>query len=250
MLALVIAVVVSILSPFWTSHSIEITEDGMFVVQGDMLYRRNPFLRTALKGKQWPNATVYFQFENQDEYDDDDVKLIEESMKYIEEKSCVKFVKRTNEPYFVQIRALKGCKAEIGYMQVERQQLILDFPNCMIKGIIIHELMHTLGFIHEQTRFDRDKHITVHFDNIRDGKHDNYELTCERQSDTLGEPYDAKSVMHYLWNDFAKDTNKPSISSKVDSVKKDDFGEALQHGRLSEIDIRKLNKYYKCANKY
>ena len=32
---------------------------------------------------------------------------------------------------------------------------------CVSKVIVIHELMHVIGFEHEHQRNDRDKHITV-----------------------------------------------------------------------------------------
>lgn len=50
-----------------------------------------------------------------------------------------------------------------------RQTINLS-PPCMKYGTIIHELMHTIGFLHEITREDRNDYITVVEGNIQDGK--------------------------------------------------------------------------------
>lgn len=34
---------------------------------------------------------------------------------------------------------------------------------------VVHEMMHALGFFHEQSRADRDKFIKIHFENIVEG---------------------------------------------------------------------------------
>ena len=51
-----------------------------------------------------------------------------------------------------------------------RQILNLEDPFCTVKGIVMHEFLHALGFWHEQARRDRDDHIIVNFTNIRPSK--------------------------------------------------------------------------------
>ena len=45
---------------------------------------------------------------------------------------------------------------------------------CERLGTVLHEMMHTIGFIHEQSRPDRDKYIKVFYDNIKPGEISNF----------------------------------------------------------------------------
>ena len=41
--------------------------------------------------------------------------------------------------------------------------------HCSNRPIILHEMYHTMGFYHEMQRYDRDKHVAIHWENILKG---------------------------------------------------------------------------------
>lgn len=62
-----------------------------------------------------------------------------------------------------------GCWSSVG-RQGGKQDLNLQSGNCLKKvGTAEHELMHALGFTHEQNRYERDEYVTIKWDNIMDG---------------------------------------------------------------------------------
>ena len=68
----------------------------------------------------------------------------------------------------------------------------------MQKGIIIHELGHAIGFQHEQTRPDRNDHVRINFENIKDDMEYNFQQYSSSVVNDYGVSYDYKSVMHLL----------------------------------------------------
>ncbi len=62
-----------------------------------------------------------------------------------------------------------GCFSDyLGRHKKKSQEVSLS-EECMRVDIIIHELMHAIGFMHEFSRPDRDKYIEVNFDNMVTG---------------------------------------------------------------------------------
>lgn len=93
--------------------------------------------------------------------------------------TCIRFVPRTNERDFLSIENNKtGCWSIVGHVG-GRQKINLQSPGCLIKvGTIMHELMHVCGFMHEQSRPDRDQFIEINWDNIEEGNLNLYESHC------------------------------------------------------------------------
>jgi hypothetical protein len=76
------------------------------------------------------------------------------------DKTCVRFVQRNNEHDYIFIKRAPGqkdlCSSVLGYEGGQHRIVLNDY--CVEEqGIIVHELMHVLGFDHEQSRADRDQ---------------------------------------------------------------------------------------------
>lgn len=60
-----------------------------------------------------------------------------------------------------------------------------------------HELGHVLGFHHEQARWDRDAYVTIHYENIKEGRKPDYDWIPKTNWLVSATAYDYYSIMHY-----------------------------------------------------
>lgn len=83
--------------------------------------------------------------------------------------TCIKFQPRKDEKDYVRITGKSnGCHAHVGRTG-GAQTVNLANSGCSHKGTAIHELMHALGFDHEQNRNDRDDFVTINENNVVEG---------------------------------------------------------------------------------
>ena len=85
---------------------------------------------------------------------------------------------------------------------------------CYRHGVIIHEILHALGFFHEHSRPDRDQHVDINYDNVREGMNHNFMKLNSREWFNMSIPYDTGSVLHYSGYAFAADKSIPSVTYK------------------------------------
>ena len=64
------------------------------------------------------------------------------------------------------------------------------------EATIAHEFLHTLGFMHEVQRADRDKYVEVHPENMFSGAYTSFMIMPDH-ADTSYSSYDISSSMHY-----------------------------------------------------
>lgn len=93
-----------------------------------------------------------------------------------------------------------------------------------------------------QSTRNRDKYVKIHWENIISKF--SHDFNAYNTTDDFGEPYDYKSVLHYSAKAFSKNG-----SPTIEALDKKFNGIIGQRAGLSEIDLRKLNKLYKCPAK-
>ncbi|XP_065576370.1 zinc metalloproteinase nas-7-like [Artemia franciscana] len=130
----------------------------------------------------------------------------------------------------------------IGNVQVVN----LQTPECsycgscvLYTGTPIHELMHAIGFYHEQSRWDRDDYVTIFEENIDADFLYAFNKYDEDRITAFGQPYDWSSVMHY--SEYAFSNNgEPTIVSKPEGIP---LG---NNEGLTDVDAAKINAMYNC----
>lgn len=108
--------------------------------------------------------------------------------------------------------------------------------NLHVGGVAAHEILHSLGFFHEQSRTDKDSYVIINYSNIKDEYVHAFQTFSQKgyNGKNYG-AYDYQSIMHYSSWDFAKDTNIPTIT-KLDGSCFEKQRTHLTNGDLAAID--------------
>uniref|UniRef100_A0A3Q3AYK2 Metalloendopeptidase n=1 Tax=Kryptolebias marmoratus TaxID=37003 RepID=A0A3Q3AYK2_KRYMA len=162
-------------------------------------------------------------------------------------KSCIDFKVWDTEEYYLNIVKLIGCWSYVGQVFANGQNLSIG-AGCESHGVVEHEILHALGFYHEQSRYDRDDYVDIVFNNIKTGLTLSFLLfvfkCLNNLSSTHGTPYDYFSVMHYNKDAFTNGNGSTIIT--IDPKYQDVIGQRLD---MSPLDVQELNLLYKCGKR-
>uniref|UniRef100_A0A8C5B6N4 Metalloendopeptidase n=1 Tax=Gadus morhua TaxID=8049 RepID=A0A8C5B6N4_GADMO len=193
------------------------------------------------KGCTWPKSSrgyVYVPIQISRRYSSEERTVLIQSLVEFHSVSCIRFVWRRRHRDYLSIYPSSGCWSYIG-RQRGLQVISLQQRGCVSRGTVQHEILHALGFHHEQSRSDRDKHVRIQANNVLPGKLSNFNKV---NTNNLGTPYDYSSIMHYSRFAFSKQRGVlPTIVPIPDS--KAVIGQST---KMSGNDIKRLNKLYKC----
>ncbi|KAM9825750.1 low choriolytic enzyme-like [Syngnathus typhle] len=188
----------------------------------------------------WPKATdglVYVPYRISRDYSTGERETIINGLRSFAASTCIRFTPLNGQRDFVDIQSRSGCYSFVG-RRGRGQEVSLSRRGCVFRQVIQHELLHALGFNHEQTRSDRDQHVRILFQNVIPGMEGNFRKLNTRN---LGTPYDYNSVMHYGRFAFSRNRQPTIIPIPNNNVA---IGRA---DRMSPIDIRRVNLLYGCS---
>jgi len=207
---------------FWRGRSVQYKViDGFAVVEGDIILgpadeleertestRKIPVERetSVISGAvfRWTNATIPYVIDPALP----NAGRVFNAIRHWEERTFVRFVERSEQANYVTIRpAAGGCNSNLGMRG--GQQFINLGAECAT-GSVVHELGHTVGLYHTQSRIDRDRYLRVEYQNIDRREWSQYNQHIV-DGDDLG-PYDYASIMQYSSFGFAN-SNLPAMTT-------------------------------------
>ncbi|KAG5673535.1 hypothetical protein PVAND_003575 [Polypedilum vanderplanki] len=218
---------------------------SVFSVEHDATtHHRATRAATAKKDRIWDYGVIPYEIDAN--FSGGHKALFKQAMKHWENFTCIKFVERNpldHPNYIVFTERQCGCCSFVG-KRGQGPQAISIGKNCDKFGIVVHELGHVVGFWHEHTRPDRENHVVINKPNIMTGQEYNFNKLTEEDVNSLGQPYDYDSIMHYAKNTFSKGTYLETILPiDVPNKKRPEIGQRI---KLSEGDIAQANLLYKC----
>lgn len=189
--------------------------EGSKVIDGDIVVPEDFDGQTAatFTTSLWLTGVVPFQFDANVSMANAQAILV--AMSWWETVAAVDFVPRDGEGSFIHIQSNGFNNSPVGLTSAFGVGQIINILNWENTGVMAHELGHSLGFYHEQSRPDRDNYVTINTANI-------CQNCCPDADDELGPcdhnfairtfagtygPYDFDSVMHYGPCFFSADPN-------------------------------------------
>lgn len=214
-------------------------QNGLVIVQGDVIVGA-PSPGTPPSGlvefpplKTWRGVTTVVPYHIQPDLPNPERVLKALAMF---DGTAVRFVPQSGEAdVLVFEKGEKNCLSYLGKMG-GHQPLFLA-PGCGPTEIA-HEIMHALGFMHEQNRADRDKYINVYPENIEEDEIHNFEKLPKEYMNVSGlGAFDFTSIMIYPPWTFAKNGKSTMEPHNRDQL-------IQPSATLSPGDIERINRAY------
>nr|XP_057921406.1 astacin-like metalloprotease toxin 5 isoform X2 [Doryrhamphus excisus] len=214
-----------------SAETLEGLESDTWVEEGDILMQ--PLEDRNAVDVVWRDATMPYTISHGLRQQEQNILR---ALKMISDVTCIRFKKRSKEMNYVKFKKGRGCASFVGCRG--GAQPLYYSKTCSV-GNLCHEVMHTLGLHHEHTRKDRNKYITVQWENIKRGKKKHFKI---KRGNMFNLPYDLESIMHY-GKYFFSTNGRPTLLPKKRRV---NMG---QRSHLSKLDVQKLNKLYHCEER-
>ncbi|MCF2502025.1 M12 family metallopeptidase [Dyadobacter sp. CY107] len=217
--------------------------EGDIVLTPEQLGQGTDKARTAGAGvndlfARWPNGVIPYEVAGG--FDPQIKKIIYNSIAHWQDRTSITFVPRTSHADYVRFVVADENSSKVGKIGGMQEIKILS-PSLRA---VVHEIGHAVGLIHEHTRSDRDKWITVKWENVDEEGKEELQTYATRYPlyPTFGKgTLDYNSVMIYSPTAYSKN-GKPTM------VRNDNGPSWGLDDELSPGDVKTVEHMY--ANLY
>ena len=183
--------------------------------------------------QKWTNSTVVYRISGLSSTVRSE---LQKSFNEWTSKTNIRFKERTNESNYVTISSSgSNSNSGVATLGMNGSRGFIRLGTRATAVVIIHEIGHTLGYIHEQNRSDRDSFIRINFENIQDGAEDQFFKS--NSAILVTSQFDVNSTMMYGSFTFSKN-GRPTITNLNGNVL------PQRQARLSSLDILGTNAIY------
>jgi hypothetical protein len=147
----------------------------------------------------WPDGIIPYDISKLAQ--DQQATVKQAMQRWMDTGARIAFVPRTTQKAYVSFTGRTNAgnnTAHTGYKAGARADInITAFWWRQGEWMPAHELGHVLGFHHEHARWDRDRYVTVHYENIKPGRSSDYDWIPRTNWLVNTVAYDYYSIMHY-----------------------------------------------------
>ncbi|MBQ4822220.1 M12 family metallopeptidase [Aquimarina sp. MMG016] len=182
--------------------------------------------------RKWRDNTIVYVLDRSLTSNQRDVTF--KAMEEWTSKTNIKFKERTNERSYVTIlNNGDQCNCASASLGDNGSRGRINMGVRTGVGVMTHEIGHTLGYLHEQNRSDRDQFVDIFPENIQNGAISQFRV--DNNSVNPG-PFDVRSIMIYSSFTFSKNRQPVMLEKNGDRIP---FRSVLSAG-----DIAGTNKLY------
>jgi len=220
---------------------------GYILMEGDIQVRLEEYAAYlsgadgTFTGSFWPIGPLAFDFSAN--VDATNQQRAINAMTQISNRCALTFVPRTNQSNWIRFNDSTGNNSPVGMQGGQQTINIVSWGNQIV---ICHEIFHSLGYRHEQSRPDRDTFVTINLGNVCQtccsGNSCNHNFDIIPSAATYGF-YDFDSFMHYPRDGFSTGGDTITVNPPWNAQWQNAIGQTNHFSIFDEITCRGIYKY-------